>query len=144
MPWPNTRHPKYLIIMNITRVLARGAVSVMWGVVALVAIGCSNTAVSGSLSIQVQLRFFETTPDSGFVRLDAAALGGTAANIAVNCTGFLSVSGTSPVRDSTFVEKGPADQVVSETCTASVGDASTQGGASTVIPARPASQSFQP
>ncbi len=130
--------------MNTTRVLGPVVASVMWGVVSLGASGCSNSALSGSLSIQVALRFFETTPDSGYVRLDASALGGTAANIALNCTGFLPLSGTSPLKDSTFVEKGPADQVVSETCTASVGDASAQGGASTLIPAKPAPQSFLP
>ena len=142
--WRNTRHLKYLIVMNTTRVLAPAVASVMWGVVSLGAIGCFDTAGSGSLAIQVELRFFETTPDSGYVRLNAVALGGIAANIALNCTGFLPLSGTSPLNDATSVEKGPADQVVSETCTASAGDASTQGGASTVIPARPAPQSFLP
>ncbi len=130
--------------MNTRRVLAPAVVSVIGGVVSLAAIGCSDTAGSGSLAIQVELRFFETTPDSGYVRLNALAFGGTAVDIALNCTGFLPLSGTSPLKDSTFVEKGPADQVVSETCTASVGDASTQGGSSTLIPARPAPQSFLP
>ena len=126
------------------RVLAPAVAIAACGIVSLAAMGCSNTALSGSLSIQVALRFFETTPDSGYVRLDASAFGGTAANIALNCTGFLPLSGSSPLKDSTFVEKGLTDQVVSETCTASVGDASTQGGSSTLIPARPAPQSFFP
>lgn len=130
--------------MNAMRVLAPAVVSVMWGVVSLAAIGCSDTAGSGSLAIQIELRFFETTPDSGYVRLNAVAFGGTAANIALNCTGCLPLSGTSPLKDSTFVEKGPADQVVSVMCTASVGDAFTQGGSSTLIPARPAAQSSLP
>ncbi len=121
------------------RGFARAVAIAVCGSVSMVANGCFSTADIGSLSLQVELRFFETTSDSGYVRLNAVAFGGTAANIALNCTGFLPLSGTSPLRDSTFVEKGLTDQVVSETCTASVGDASTQGGSSTLIPAKPAS-----
>ena len=121
------------------RGFARAVAIAVCGSVSMVANGCFSTADIGSLSLQVELRFFETTSDSGYVRLNAVAFGGTAANIALNCTGFLPLSGTSPLRDSTFVEKGLTDQVVSETCSASVGDASTQGGSSTLIPAKPAS-----
>ena len=138
------RHLKYLIAMNTMRVLAPAVAVAACGIISLAAIGCSDTAGSGSLAIQVQLRFIETTPDSGYVRLNAQAFGGTAASIALNCTGFMPLSGDSPLNDSTFVEKGLTDQVVSETCTASVDDASTQGSSSTLIPARPAPQSFFP
>ena len=126
-------------MMRTMRGITPAVAIAVWGIVSMAAGGCSNTASSGSLSIQLELRFFETTSDSGYVRLNVVALGGTAANVALNCTGFLPLSGDSPLRDSKFVEKGPTDQVVSETCTASVGDASAQGGSSTLIPAKPAS-----
>ena len=116
--WRNTRHLKYLIVVKTMRGFAPSVAIAAWGIVSLAANGCSDTAGSGSLAIQIELRFFETTPDSGYVRLNAVAFGGTAVDIAPNCAAFLPLSGTSPLKDSTFVEKGPADQVASETCTA--------------------------
>ncbi len=105
------------------------------GVMPLVASGCFGVTGGGGINMQIELFFFDTTPDSGYVRLTAAASGGTAAGVALNCTGFIQVSGTGSVRDSTFVAREAEDRVVSETCVASRDGETVEGGASTSIPA---------
>ena len=98
------------------------------------AIGCGDAFSSGSFNFQMELRFFDTTLDSGYVLLTAEATGGTAEVVSLACTGILQTSGTSPLRDSTFVERGTADREVSEMCTASAGGDFTEGRAVTTIP----------
>ena len=101
------------------------------------AIGCGDAVSSGSLNMQMELRFFDTTLDSGYVRLDAAASGGTGGFVSLVCTGIVQTSGNSPLRDSTFVARGTTDREVSEMCTASAGEFFAEGRAVTVIPAPP-------
>ena len=105
------------------------------GVMPLVASGCFGVTGGGGINLQIELFFFDTSLDSGYVLLTAAASTGTVTGAALNCTGFIQVSGTGSVRDSTFVERGTADRVVSETCVASLDGETVQGGASTSIPA---------
>ena len=102
------------------------------------AIGCGDPVSAGSLNFQMELRFFDTTPDSGYVLLAVEATGGAAAVVSLACTGIMQTSGPSPLRDSTFVARGTTDREVSEMCTASSGEAFVEGRAVTVISALPA------
>ena len=102
------------------------------------AIGCGDAVSAGSINFQMELRFFDTTVDSGYVLLTVQSTGGTAAVVSLACTGILQTSGASSLRDSTFVARGPTDREVSETCTASSGEAFVEGRAVTIIPALPA------
>ncbi len=105
------------------------------GVMPLVASGCLGVTGGGGINMQIELLYFDTTTDSGYVLLTAAASSGTAVGPALNCTGFIQVSGTGSVRDSTFVGRETEERVVSETCVASRDGETLQGGASTSIPA---------
>jgi hypothetical protein len=105
------------------------------GVTPLVASGCLGVTGGGGINLEIELLFFDTTPDSGYVLLTAAASVGAVAGAALNCTGFIQASGTRSVRDSTFVERETEDRVVSETCVASLNGETVQGGASIAIPA---------
>ena len=105
------------------------------GAMPFVAGGCFGVTGGGGINLQIELFFFDTTPDSGYVLLTAAASAGTAAGAALNCTGFIQASSTRSVRDSTFVERETADRVVSETCVASLNGETVEGGASVAIPA---------
>ncbi len=102
------------------------------------AIGCGDAVSAGSLNLQMELRFFDTTLDSGYVLLAVEATGGTGGVVSLACSGILQTSGTSQLRDSTFVARGTTDRQVSETCTASAGETFVEGRAVTVIPALPA------
>ena len=105
------------------------------GVMPLVVSGCFGVTGGGGINMQIEMNFFDTTPDSGYVLLTAAASSGTVGGAALNCTGFIQASGTGSVRDSTFVERETEDRVVSETCVASLEGETVQGGASVSIPA---------
>ena len=87
--------------------------------------------------MQMELRFFDTTLDSGYVLLAAEATGGAGGVVSLVCTGIVQTSGNSPRRDSTFVARGTTDREVSETCNASAGEFFAEGTAVTVIPAVP-------
>ena len=105
--------------------------------ISAVAIGCGDAVSSGNLNLQMELRFFDTTVDSGYVLLAAESTGGAAGVVSLVCTGIVQTSGNSPLRDSTFVARGTTDREVSEMCTASAGEFFAEGTAVTVIPAAP-------
>lgn len=102
------------------------------------AVGCGDAVSAGSINFQMELRFFDTTLDSGYVLLTVEATGGSTGVVSLACTGILQTSGTSSLRDSTFVARGTTDREVSEMCTASTGEVLVEGRAVTIIPALPA------